>query len=89
MTEEEKRLDKFARHVSEVGVVSMAKKKLGYKLRDPDAWKREMGRLEDKERLDRMVEEVRSENERRRRNANEIDRLIDFCDCNKRHDINI
>jgi len=73
MTAEERRIDKLARHVSEVGSVAMAKRKLGYKLKDPNAWKKEMGSPEDKERLDRMAKEIRLENERRRQSANEID----------------
>jgi hypothetical protein len=73
MTKEERRLDKLARHVSEVGVVGMAKMKLGHKLRNPDAWKCEVGRPEDKERLDRMEKQVRLENERRRQSVGEID----------------
>jgi hypothetical protein len=73
MTEEEKRIDKLARSVSEVGPAAMAKRKLGHKLRDPDAWKREMGRPENKKRLDRMAEEIRLENERRRQSVSEID----------------
>ncbi|KIM77743.1 hypothetical protein PILCRDRAFT_76421 [Piloderma croceum F 1598] len=73
MTEKQKKMDKLARHVSEVGYVGMAKRKLGHKLRNPEAWTCEVGRPEDKERLDRMAEAIRLENERRRQSAGEID----------------
>ena len=73
MTKEERRLDKLARHVSEVGAVAMAKMKLGHKMKDPDAWKMEMGSPDDKERLDRMECEVRLENSKRRQRVSEID----------------
>lgn len=60
-------LDQVARsNVSEVGYVGWAKRKLGYKLRDPDAWKMEIGKDEDQPRLNAMEEEIRKENERRR-----------------------
>jgi len=72
MTEEAKRMDKLARNVSEVGYIGMVKKKLGHKLRNPEAWKCEVGRPEDKERLDRMAEAIRLENKRRRQSAGEI-----------------
>lgn len=71
MSTEERRMDKIARSVSEVGYVGMVKRKLGWKLKDPEAWKKEHGSLGDKPRLDRMLEELRAENERRRRNNSE------------------
>jgi hypothetical protein len=73
MTPKAKRVDKLARNVSEVGSVAWAKRKLGHKLRDPAAWKREIGRPEDKERLDKMEVEVRLENEKRRQSASDVD----------------
>jgi hypothetical protein len=73
MTPEQRKLDKIARHVSEVGYVAMAKMKLGHKLKTPDAWRREIGKPEDMTRLDRMLEEVNLENERRRQSASPVD----------------
>ena len=69
MTEEERKMDKVVRSVSEVGYVGQVKRKLGFKLRDPELWKREIGDVGDKPRLDRMMQGVRAENERRRRLA--------------------
>jgi DNA modification methylase len=71
MTAEERRMDKVVRSVSEVGYVGMVKRKLGWKLKDPEAWKKEDGSPEDKSRLDRMLEELRAENEKRRRSYSE------------------
>ena len=60
-------LDAVARsNVSEVGYVGWAKRQLGYKLRDPDAWKVEIGKDEDQPRLDALEEDIRKENKRRR-----------------------
>jgi hypothetical protein len=73
MTEEQKKMDKLVRHVSEVGYVGMAKRKMGHKLRNPEAWRCEEGGPEDKERLDRMEEAVQLENQRRRQSTGEID----------------
>ncbi|KIP06722.1 hypothetical protein PHLGIDRAFT_128138 [Phlebiopsis gigantea 11061_1 CR5-6] len=62
-----RRWDAVARSsVSEVGYVGWVKRQLGFKLRDPDAWKVEIGRDEDQPRLDAMEDEIRRENERRR-----------------------
>ncbi|KAI0926818.1 hypothetical protein AcV5_007506 [Taiwanofungus camphoratus] len=66
MTAKEKHMDKVARSVSEVGYVGQVKRALGFRLRRPDAWKVETGSLEDKPRLDRLTEEIRAENARRR-----------------------
>ena len=53
--------------VSEVGYVGWVKRKLGFRLRDPDAWKVEIGKDEDQPRLDAAELEIRKENIRRRR----------------------
>lgn len=67
MTDEQKRLDVISRSsVSEVGYVGYVKKKLGWKLRNPDAWKVENGLRENAEALDKMDASIREENERRR-----------------------
>ncbi|KAH9948853.1 hypothetical protein B0H21DRAFT_205348 [Amylocystis lapponica] len=52
--------------VSEVGYVGQLKRERGFKLRDPEAWKAELGRPEDQERLEQMTAEISAENERRR-----------------------
>ncbi|THH28267.1 hypothetical protein EUX98_g5923 [Antrodiella citrinella] len=73
MTPLQKHLDKVSRSsVSEVGYVGWAKRKLGWKLRNPDAWKVEIGKEENQEYLARMAGEIRQENERRRREAESI-----------------
>lgn len=67
MTDEQKRLDTISRSsVSEVGYIGHVKKKLGWKLRNPNAWKAENGRRENAEALDKMDAYIREENERRR-----------------------
>jgi hypothetical protein len=68
MSEREKHLDKISRSsVSEVGYVGLVKRKLGFKLRDPELWKAEGGWEEDKARVDAMMRDIEKENERRRR----------------------
>jgi hypothetical protein len=49
MTPEQQRMDKIARSVSEVGYVGLVKKQLGFKLRNPEAWKVEIGTEEQQE----------------------------------------
>jgi len=66
MSEKEKHMDWVSRGVSEVGYVGMVKKRLGFKLRDPEAYKGEWGRPEERERLDREAAEIEAEVERRR-----------------------
>ncbi|GLB40306.1 putative complex I LYR family protein [Lyophyllum shimeji] len=65
MTPEQRKMDKIARSVSEVGYVARVKRKLGFKLRKPDAWKAEIGHPEDKERLNRLSGAIREESARR------------------------
>ncbi|KAH8104732.1 hypothetical protein BXZ70DRAFT_612206 [Cristinia sonorae] len=68
MTPVQKHMDKVSRSsVSEVGYVGMVKKKLGWKLRNPEAWKVENGPLEKKQYMDAMAAMVRKENARKRR----------------------
>ncbi|KZT26048.1 hypothetical protein NEOLEDRAFT_1162439 [Neolentinus lepideus HHB14362 ss-1] len=66
MTDEEKRMDRISRSPSEVGYVAVVKKKLGFKLRKPDAWKVEIGKDEDQEKLHKVALEIEEENRRRR-----------------------
>ncbi|KAL1950426.1 hypothetical protein VTO73DRAFT_5550 [Trametes versicolor] len=65
MSLRQRRMDAIARGVSEVGYVGQVKRALGFKLRNPDAWKAEMGRPENREMLDRLAKEVEEENARR------------------------
>ncbi|KAG5647000.1 hypothetical protein DXG03_001724 [Asterophora parasitica] len=67
MTPEQRRMDKIARNVSEVGYVAQVKRRLGHKLREPEKWKLERGRPENKEGLDRASREIREESNRRMR----------------------
>lgn len=53
-------------NVSEVGYVGLVKRKLGWKLKNPHAWKVEIGKDEDQPHLDTLEEEVRKENLKRR-----------------------
>jgi len=66
MTEKQKVWDKVARSVSEVGYVAAVKRKLGFKLREPSLWKRELGPKEQWEELSRMENLIREENLKRR-----------------------
>jgi len=78
MTPEQRKMDKIARSVSEVGYVAQVKRKLGFKLRNPDDWKVEIGAPEDKERLDRLSEEIRQESARRMREASKREKEMSF-----------
>jgi hypothetical protein len=64
MTREERRMDRVVRSVSEVGYVAQVKRRLGFKLRDSEAWKKESERVED---TDRMYWRLRHGHERRRK----------------------
>ncbi|KAI8994218.1 hypothetical protein BD414DRAFT_436884 [Trametes punicea] len=66
MSARQRRMDAIARGASEVGYVAKVKHALGFKLRDPDTWKAELGKPENKEMLDRIAEEIENENARRR-----------------------
>jgi hypothetical protein len=59
-------MDKVSRSVSEVGYVGMIKRRLGWKLKNPEAWKAEIGSPENKQDLDQASEAIRQENLRRR-----------------------
>lgn len=69
MSPRQRRMDAIARGVSEVGYVGQVKRALGFKLREPDAWKAEMGKPENRETLDRLAKEVEEENARRESDA--------------------
>lgn len=69
MTPEQIRLDKAARSVSEVGFAGLAKKKLGFRLKNKDGWRAEDGKEKNREWLDRMARSIEKENVRRRERA--------------------
>jgi methyl coenzyme M reductase gamma subunit len=66
MTQEQREMDRISRSVSEVGYVAMVKRRLGWKLKNPEAWKVEIGSPENQQDLDQMTEAIRQENLRRR-----------------------
>lgn len=66
MSEERRHMDRVSRSVSEVGYVAKVKRQLGFKLKNPDAWKVEDS-PEAKERLDSEYVAILRENARRRR----------------------
>ncbi|RPD62662.1 hypothetical protein L226DRAFT_458933 [Lentinus tigrinus ALCF2SS1-7] len=68
MTDEQRRMDRIARGASEVGYVGQVKRRLGFRLKDGEAGKVEMGQPENREALDRLAEQIALENERRRAN---------------------
>jgi hypothetical protein len=66
MTEEERWMDRMARRsVSEVGIVGSVKRRLGWRLREPDKANLEDGLPAERERLDRIADEINEENLRR------------------------
>lgn len=65
MTEKEKMTWWVSKSVSEVGYIGMLKRKLGMKLKNPDAWKREHGLPHMKEETDRNLAVVEIGNRRR------------------------
>jgi len=71
MTEKEKTTWWVSKSVSEVGYIGMLKRKLGIKLKDPDAWKREHGLPHMKEATDRDLAVVEMGNKRRERLGSE------------------
>lgn len=59
MSEERKRLDAVSRSMAEVGYVGKVKKMLGWKLKDGEAWKCEVGRdAEERERFNKAAKEI-------------------------------
>ncbi|EMD40067.1 hypothetical protein CERSUDRAFT_112280 [Gelatoporia subvermispora B] len=69
MSEKEKHMDQVSRSPSEVGYVAQVKRALGHKLRNPDAWKVELGKPENREQLDEAQGAIDAENARRRAQA--------------------
>ena len=71
MTEKEKMTWWVSKCVSEVGYIGMLKRKLGIKLKDPDAWKREHGLPHTKESTARDLAVVEMGNRRREKLGSE------------------
>jgi hypothetical protein len=65
MSEKEKMTWWVSKSVSEVGYIGMLKRKLGMKLKNPDAWKREGGLPHMKKKMDRDLTVVEAGNRRR------------------------
>jgi len=65
MSPEQRRLDQFARHPSEVGCTALAKVRLGRRLRNPEAWAVEESRGKEAE-LDVIAAAIRRQNESKR-----------------------
>ncbi|TFK39489.1 hypothetical protein BDQ12DRAFT_57975 [Crucibulum laeve] len=65
MTPEERAMDNVVRTVSEGGYVGQVKRRMGMKLREPDAWKKEVS-YDKKKELDRAAKEHTVEMEKRR-----------------------
>ena len=67
MAPQERHWDRVSRSsVSEVGYVGMIKRKLGWKLRNPEAWKAENGKEENWPHLESTEAEIRRKNRERR-----------------------
>jgi len=64
MSPKHKEMDKVSRSLSEVGYVALVKRKLGFKLKDPEAGL-ELGEKENRPLLDQAVKFIRTENKRR------------------------
>jgi len=64
MTPEQRHMDKVARSLSEVGYVALVKRRLGFKLKDPEAGL-ELGEKENRPLLDEALELIRAENSKR------------------------
>jgi len=65
MSEKDKTTRRVSKSVSEVGYIGMLKRKLGIKMKNPDAWKREYGLPHMKEKTDQDLAAVEMENRRR------------------------
>lgn len=66
MTEREKMTWRVSKSVGEVGYIGMLKRKLGIRLKNPDAWKRENGLPHTKAKTDSDLAVVEMGNRRRR-----------------------
>ena len=70
MTEKEKMTWWVSKSVSEVGYIGMLKRRLGIKLKNPDAWKREHG-FPHMKKMDRDLAVVEMGNKRREKLGSE------------------
>jgi len=64
MSPERREMDKISRSLSEVGYVALVKRRLGFKLKDPEAGL-ELGEKENRPLLDQATAFIRAENRRR------------------------
>ncbi|KAF8885246.1 hypothetical protein CPB84DRAFT_1788517 [Gymnopilus junonius] len=64
MSPERREMDKVSRSLSEVGYVALVKRKLGFKLKNPDAGL-ELGEKENRPLLNQAADFIRAENKRR------------------------
>jgi hypothetical protein len=64
MSPERREMDKISRSLSEVGYVALVKRRLGFKLKDPEAGL-ELGEKENRPLLDQATAFIRAENQRR------------------------
>jgi hypothetical protein len=64
MSPERREMDKVSRSLSEVGYVALVKRRLGFKLKDPEAGL-ELGEKENRPLLDQATAFIRAENQRR------------------------
>ena len=72
MSEKEKMTWWISKSVSEVGYIGMMKRKLGMRLKNPDAWKREHGLPHMKEKTSRDLVVVEIGNMRREKLGTEM-----------------
>lgn len=77
MSPERRRMDKVARSLSEVGYVALVKRRLGMRLKDPEAGL-ELGEKENRSLLKRATSMLKEENRKR---AEEERKLIESHDC--------
>ncbi len=73
MTPEQRKMDEISRSLSESGYVGLVKKRLGFKLKDPEL-PLELGRKKNRPLLDEATSLIRAEN---RRKAMEAQKLIE------------
>ncbi|TFK59820.1 hypothetical protein BDN72DRAFT_780216 [Pluteus cervinus] len=72
MSTEKRVMDKVVRSVGEVGYVAKVKKRLGFKLREPEKWKVEGGWELNKLALDKAARDISLQNKGRRRHDRDV-----------------
>ncbi|KAF9553461.1 hypothetical protein CPC08DRAFT_754223 [Agrocybe pediades] len=71
MTPKQREMDKVARSLSEVGYVALVKRRLGFKLKDPEAGL-ELGEKENRPILDQALSVIRAENANRAKEGRKL-----------------